>query len=301
MPAQLSKQQVEEYFEKGYTVVEGVLSPEKLRRLREETERIIAQAAGVAENNNVYDLEDSHSPQNPRVRRIKEPHNHFPFFWDLFCDTDITDVLVPLLGENIRVYGAKMNMKAAGYGAPVEWHQDWAFYPHTNDDVLATGLLLDDCDESNGPLMVLPGSHRGPVHDHHADGFFCGAFDPDAAGLDVSPAEMLTGPAGSMTIHHVRAVHGSALNTSNRQRRLLLTEYAAADAFPMVQLKGDYAAYERRMARGVSTREPRVEPVPVRLPLPAAKHQGSIYENQKGSGRRWFQTYEQRSSKTAAE
>ena len=100
-------------------------------------------------------------PTTPRVRRIKEPHRHFRYFWDLFCDPDITDVLVPLLGENIRVYGAKMNMKAAGYGAPVEWHQDWAFYPHTNDDVLATGLLLDDCDASNGPLMCCPAATAG--------------------------------------------------------------------------------------------------------------------------------------------
>lgn len=300
MPVHLSPAQIEQYHEKGYVVVEGVLSPEKLQRLRAETDRIIAEAASVTAHNAIYDLEDSHSPQNPRVRRIKEPHNHFRFFWDLFCDPDITDVLVPLLGENMRIYGAKMNMKAAGYGAPVEWHQDWAFYPHTNDDVLATGLLLDDCDEHNGPLMVVPGSHKGPVYDHHHDGFFCGAFDPDAAGLDVSGAEMLTGPAGSMTIHHVRAVHGSALNTSNRPRRLLLTEYAAADAFPLVNLKGDYDAYESRIARGVSTREPRVEPVPVRLPLPAARNQGSIYENQKGSGRRWFETYGERRT-TAAE
>ncbi len=270
--------------------------------MREETESIIARAGEVSANNDIYDLEDSHSPRNPRVRRIKEPHKHFPFFWDLFCDTDITDVLAQILGENIRIYGAKMNMKAAGYGAPVEWHQDWAFYPHTNDDVLATGLLLDDCDESNGPLMVLPGSHKGPVYDHHdADGFFCGAFNPATVGLDVSPSQMLTGPAGSMTIHHVRAVHGSAMNTSNRQRRLLLTEYAAADAFPMVNLKGSYEDYESRMARGVSTREPRVEPVPVRLPLPAAKHQGSIYENQKATKQRFFQTYEDRQATTAAE
>ena len=296
MGVQLTKQQIEQYFDLGYVVVEGVLSPAKLARLRAETESIIADAASVSQHNAVYDLEDSHSPQNPRVRRIKEPHKHFPYFWDLFCDTDITDVLVPLLGENIRVYGAKMNMKSAGYGAPVEWHQDWAFYPHTNDDVLATGMLLDDCDESNGPLMVLPGSHKGPVYDHHADGFFCGAFDPDASGLDVSPAEMLTGPAGSMTIHHVRAVHGSAMNTGNRQRRLLLTEYAAADAFPMVNMKGSYEEYESRMARGVSTRLPRVEQVPVRLPLPAAKHQGSIYENQKATKQRFFKTFEDRAA-----
>ncbi len=297
MGVQLSKQQIEQYFELGYLVVEGVLRTDKLTRLRQETEAIIARASEIAEHNEIYDLEDSHSAQNPRVRRIKEPHKHFPYFGDLFADSDITDVLVPLLGENIRIYGAKMNMKAAGYGAPVEWHQDWAFYPHTNDDVLATGILLDDCEESNGPLLVVPGSHKGPVYDHHdPDGYFCGAFNPHDQSYDVSQAHMLTGPAGSMSIHHVRAVHGSAMNTSDRPRRLLLTEYAAADAFPLVSRKGSFEDYEARMVRGVSTKTPRLEPVPVRLPLPAARHQGSIYENQKATKQRFFQTFEDRAA-----
>jgi phytanoyl-CoA hydroxylase len=291
MAVRLTEAQVAEYHEKGYIVVPGVLSPEKLARLRAETEAIVAGAAGVAANNDVFDLEETHRSDHPRVRRIKEPHKHFPYFWDLFSDPDITDIVAQLVGPNVRVYGAKMNMKSAGYGAPVEWHQDWAFYPHTNDDVLATGILLDDCDAQNGPLMVVPGSHKGPVYDHHADGFFCGAFNPADAGCDIATAEMLTGPAGSMTIHHVRAVHGSALNTSNRPRRLLLTEYAAADAFPMVNLKGTFEDYEGRMVRGESTATPRVAPVPVRLPLPAAKFQGSIYENQRASKSRFFKTY----------
>ncbi len=292
MAVKLTDAQVCEYHEKGYIVVEGVLSPEKLARLRAETDAIIAEAKDVTANNDIYDLEDSHRPDNPRVRRIKEPFKVKPFFWDLCADPDVTDIVAQLVGPDVRVYGGKMNIKAASYGAPVEWHQDWAFYPHTNDDILATGMLLDDCDESNGPLMVLPGSHKAAVHDHHADGFFCGAFDPAAVGLDVSGAEKLVGPAGSMTIHHVRAVHGSALNTSNRQRRLLLTEYAAADAWPLASMKGDYDAFESRMVRGKSTTRPRLAPVPVRMPYPSAKKQGSIYENQKGAASRYFQTYQ---------
>ncbi|MEQ9125413.1 MAG: phytanoyl-CoA dioxygenase family protein, partial [Alphaproteobacteria bacterium] len=191
-----------------------------------------------------------------------EPFKHNAFFWDLAVDPDVSDIVAQLVGPDVLFYGGKMNIKAAGYGAPVEWHQDWAFYPHTNDDVLATGILLDDCDEQNGPLMVLPGSHKGPVYDHHNEGYFCGAFDPGTAGLDVSGAAKLMGPAGSMTIHHVRAVHGSALNTSNRQRRLLLTEYAAADAWPLTGLRPDFDAFEGRMARGVSSTAPRLAPVP---------------------------------------
>ena len=294
MPVRLTDEQVASYHDNGYLVVENVLSPEKLAELRAETDAIVAAAAGVEASDDLYDLEDSHRPDNPRVRRIKEPYRHNAWFKRHLADSDVTDIVAQLIGPDLRVYGGKMNIKAAGYGAPVEWHQDWAFYPHTNDDVLATGMLLDDCDEDNGPLMVLPGSHKGPVYDHHNDGAFCGAFDPDAAGLDVSSAVKLTGSAGSMTIHHVRAVHGSALNVSNRQRRLLLTEYAAADAWPLANMKGDFDVFEGRMVCGSSTTAPRLAPVPVRMPFPVARAQGSIYENQKGTGRRYFETFEDR-------
>ena len=51
-------------------------------------------------------------------------------------------VLAPardLIGPDLRLHTTKLNMKSANYGAAIEWHQDFAFYPHTNDDVLAIG------------------------------------------------------------------------------------------------------------------------------------------------------------------
>jgi ectoine hydroxylase-related dioxygenase (phytanoyl-CoA dioxygenase family) len=288
----LTKAQVEQYREEGYLVVEGVLDRETLAEARREADRVVAEAGKVAANDEVYDLEDTHSPQNPRVRRIKSPHRFFPFFDALTRNPAIIQCIAPLLGPDIRLHGSKLNMKAAGYGSPVEWHQDWAFYPHTNDDVLATGLYFDDCDEANGPLMVVPGSHKGPVWDHHADGFFCGAMDPDACAVDFASARPLTGPAGSMTIHHVRAVHGSALNRSNRMRRLLLHEYAAADAWPLMGMRDTFEDFvTARIVAGKPTIEPRAVACPIRMPLPPAPHQGSIYENQKGAKRRFFAAY----------
>jgi hypothetical protein len=49
----------------------------------------------------------------------------------------------------------KLNMKSAGFAAPVEWRQDWVFHPHTNDDLAAVGIMLDDCDEDTGPMLVI--------------------------------------------------------------------------------------------------------------------------------------------------
>ncbi len=287
----LTDAEITAYHERGYVVARGVITGEKLEALRRETDTITASAAEITENDNVYDLEDSHSPAEPRLRRIKEPFLRFPFFDALARDPAIIDIVAQLLGPDIRLYGGKMNMKSAGYGAPVEWHQDWAFYPHTNDGVLATGLLLDDCTLANGPLMVIPGSHKGPVHDHHYDGAFCGAINPETADLDTSVAEPLTGAAGDMTLHHVRLVHGSRLNASGRQRRLLLHEYAAADAWPLVGMKGEFDHFYRHMmVRGEPTNVPHCENLPVRLPYPPARSQGSIYENQKGAGRKYFST-----------
>ena len=140
--------------------------------------------------------------------------------------------------------------------------------------------------------MVMPGQHHGPTYDHHADGRFCGAMNPAACDLDFAKAVPLMGPAGSMTIHHVRLVHGSALNRSNRQRRLLLHEYTAADAWPLLGV-ANFEEFNGRMVLGEPTIEPRVVAAPVRMPLPPADHQGSIYENQRGTGRRFFETYEE--------
>jgi hypothetical protein len=97
----------------------------------------------------------------------------------------------------------------------------------------------------------------------------------------------LTGKAGSITVHHVRAVHGSAPNLSPKARRLLLFQYRAADAWPLLGFP-DLTQYDQLMVAGASTLEPRLEAVPVRLPLPPAPNQGSIYENQRGMRTRFF-------------
>jgi ectoine hydroxylase-related dioxygenase (phytanoyl-CoA dioxygenase family) len=285
----LTAAQVEQYRELGYLVVPDVLDRDLLAEVRRAVDAIVADAAKVTEHTEVYDLEDSHSPQAPRVRRIKTPHKHFPFFADLTRSARITAILAQLLGSDIRLHGSKLNMKSAGYGAPVEWHQDWAFYPHTNDDVLATGIYLDDCELENGPMCVVPGTHKGPVYDHHADGYFCGAMDPELEDVGYAKAVPLTGTAGSMTIHHARLVHGSALNTSAKPRRLLLHEYAAADAWPLMGV-ANFAEFNGRMVLGRPTIEPRLAPAPVRMPLPPAPFQGSIYENQKAAAKRFFAT-----------
>jgi phytanoyl-CoA hydroxylase len=137
--------------------------------------------------------------------------------------------------------------------------------------------------------MVLPGSQLGPTYDHHgSDGRFCGAIDPERAGLDFGAAVPLIAKAGCVSFHHARAVHGSAQNRSRQSRNLLLYEFAAADAFPLMG-PGDWDAFNARLLVGSPSVSPRIVDCPVRMPLPPAANQGSIYENQTAIARRYFE------------
>ncbi len=277
------------YRRDGFVVVPDLLGHQQLSELREIIAELVAAAGAVDTHTAVYDLEPGHTPAEPRVRRIKQPHKVHPAFDAVVRSGPVMEVLVALLGPDLRLQGSKLNMKAARYGSPVEWHQDWAFYPHTNDDMLAIGVMLDDMDLENGPLMVVPGSHKGPIWNHHGeDGRFCGLVNPEDIEAEAASAVALTGRAGSMSFHHVRALHGSAFNTSDRSRNLLLYEVAAADAWPLLGV-ADFDDFNRRLLSGRPTVEPRVTSVPVRLPLPPAARQGSIYENQASAARFYFE------------
>ncbi len=280
--------QAAKYRRDGYIVVPDVLDGGELSALRQIIGELVDGSASVDCHTDVYDLEPGHSREAPRVRRIKTPHKVHPAFDKIVRKPEVIDILRTLLGPDIRLYGSKLNMKSAHYGSPVEWHQDWAFYPHTNDDILAIGVMLDDMVMENGPLMVIPGSHAGPIWNHHnEDGVFCGAVDPNDIATETERAVPLVGKAGSMSFHHVRALHGSALNTSDRPRNLLLYEIAAADAWPLVRFT-TLEEFNSRMLAGSPTLTPRLTQVPVRMPFPPAPHQGSIYENQITATRNYF-------------
>jgi ectoine hydroxylase-related dioxygenase (phytanoyl-CoA dioxygenase family) len=284
----ISEQDVQVYRRDGVIVVPDVLDAATLAEVRSVIAELVAGAAKTLEHTDVYDLEPGHTAESPRVRRIKAPQKVHPLFDEIVRSPAVLDILKKLIGPDLRLHGSKLNMKSAHYGSPVEWHQDWAFYPHTNDDILAIGVLLDDTDLSNGPMLVSPGTHTGEVWNHHGDdGHFAGLIDPDTIRSEIERAVPCMGRAGSMSFHHVRALHGSALNTSDRSRNLLLYEVAASDAWPLMGVK-DFDEFNSRLLSGDPVVTPRMANVPVRIPLPPAKRQGSIYETQSAAKKSYF-------------
>lgn len=282
----LSQEQIDFYRENGYLGVENVLADADIADLRRVTDEFVERSRQVTTHDDIFDLEPGHTPDNPRLRRLKSPANHHAVYNHIMHHEGILAIVSQLIGPNLRQNGNKLNMKLPAFGSPVEWHQDWAFYPHTNDDLLAVGVCIDDMTQENGCLLAVPGSHKDRVYDHHYQGRFSGAItEPDFAPDNVAPIEV---KAGGISIHHVRALHASAPNNSSYPRRFLLFQYCAADAWPLLGVS-DLSAFNANMVQGEPTIEPRVTNVPVRMPLPPAERGGSIYENQSVLGRFSFE------------
>jgi ectoine hydroxylase len=292
MTKELKQQQITSYENDGYLVLEHRVPDAIISAIRSEIDRFHDIAKGMTESDDRLDLEDSHTPSSPRIRRVKLPHTQSDTIDGLMRSDHILAPVRELIGQNLRLQTTKLNMKSAGFGAAVEWHQDWAFYPYTNDDVLAVGVMIDDMGEENGPLRIFPGSHKGKIYSHHHNGCFVGAMDLEECGLDINRSVPLMGPAGSISIHHARIVHGSALNTSTKDRRIIFFEIMASDAFPIVGGRGAWDGIEEfdsRILCGEPTLEPRVTACPMRIAAPDAATQGSIYEVQKAMGKRSFE------------
>lgn len=277
----LNQNQIDAYHQNGYLTVKDVFSSAQIAALGQVADEFVEKSRQATDHTDVFDLEPGHSAEHPRLRRLKSPEQHHPTFDQTFRDDHVLDMLEQLIGPAIRHFGSKLNIKGAGFGSAVEWHQDYAFSPRTNDDILVVGVTLDDMDEENGCLLFVPGSHRGPIYNHFQDDVFVGAVsEPDFAPTPVVPVEL---KAGDISIHHCRLLHASRPNTNpDRSRRLYLCQYAAADAWPLKNMPTDLEAYNAFMLRGEPPTEPRWVDVPP-VPTPDVVRPGlggSIYESQ---------------------
>jgi ectoine hydroxylase-related dioxygenase (phytanoyl-CoA dioxygenase family) len=290
----LSQAQREGYFEDGYLVAPSVVGEEVvgedwLRRLNDVTGEFIeaSREAGPVGQNAVkdrrFDLEPDHSRAAPRIRRLNAPVELHETYWEFASSGPLADVAEDLLGPNFKFHHSKLNFKWSGGGEEVKWHQDIQFWPHTNYDVLTIGVYLQDVEHAMAPMGVVPKSHQGPLFDlYAADGTWTGNIrDADLTEVDVASAAYLKGPAGSITVHNCRSVHGSAPNMSDRPRPLLLCAYSAADAIPITNLTAG-ARRSETIIRGEPARWARFDSRPCLMPPDWSKRGGykSIFADQ---------------------
>jgi ectoine hydroxylase-related dioxygenase (phytanoyl-CoA dioxygenase family) len=281
----LTLAQREFYFENGYLLLERIVPEEWIERLRAVTDEMIEKSRAVTESDAVWDLEKGHTAEAPRLRRLSSPNDQHPAYWEYASQSIVPDIVADLVGPDVKFHHSKLNFKWARGGEEVKWHQDIQFWPHTNYSPLTVGTYIYDCGEDQGPLGVIAGSHAGPLHDQYGeDGNWVGCLSgADAAALDPAKAVYLGGPAGSLTVHNCRTVHGSKPNRSDEGRPLLLNVYASADAMPYTH-NPLYSRYDQRIVRGRPARWAHHDPRPCQVPPDWSGGYTSIFALQQKEG-----------------
>lgn len=268
----LSRAQIEAYCANGYAFVENALTRDQLDALlrdfdawveesREHREPYGETLAGRAR----FDLEVDHSPERPALRRVASPVEVSDAYLGVMRDNRALDAVAQLIGPNVAFNNSKINAKHPGSATEVRYHQDFMFQPHTNEDLITVLFFLNPVTPENGPLDVVPGTHRADLFDHWHDGVYTGTVSPETEAAHVGDAVAVHGPAGSACLMHTRLLHGSAPNRSDRPRTLFISEYRAEDSKPL-QVNHIPSRYDGEVVRGVRTNRVRCSSYEMEFP-----------------------------------
>jgi ectoine hydroxylase-related dioxygenase (phytanoyl-CoA dioxygenase family) len=241
MSAILTDAQIAAFRARGCVTVPGAARPGQIAAINADLAAWIAESRAhpgpfgeTIDGRARFDVQPGHSAETPALRRVQSPTEVSEACLDVLTGSPMIDMLADLIGPDLRFHHAKINCKLPGSDTVVDWHQDFLFDPHSNDDLVTCLMFLGDVTAENGPLLTVPGSHKGPLRSLWHDGVFTGAVDAETARACDRDAVAHVGPAGSVCFMHCRTLHASRANRSDRPRNLFIAAIAAADAVPLV-------------------------------------------------------------------
>ncbi len=270
--AALTQDQKDQFWRDGILVVEDAVTPEELEKLRkvftgwvEESRHHDDDYGETLDGRARFDLEPGHTAEAPALRRVQSPEEISDVYAYVMRNARTVDVVAELIGPAIRFHHGKVNSKLPGAATKVKFHQDFTFQPMTNDDLITALLFVDEVTLENGPLEVVPGSHKGPLHSLWHDGVFTGAVADEVVDEHQDRIIKCTGKAGSVCLMHSSLLHGSAPNLSDRPRTLYIATYYAEDA---IELSPNAlpSTYTHELVRGVPSGRVRCTAYEMQLP-----------------------------------
>lgn len=268
-PNVLTARQREGFFAQGYLCLPEFVPRATLGRLRAASDAAVARTRSLVASNMDFSLDPDHTPEAPRPSRLYRASDEDPSFWEYASSPPLTDLAADLVGPDVRYRESYINYKCARSAMTVHWHQDLAFFPHTNRSVITTITYTEDVTPEMGPLMVVPESHSGEVFDHYdGSGEFKGRIcEADLARLPLGKALSLPGPAGTVIVIDGGMVHGSDRNRSASLRPVLIIGYSAADAFPYTEMSPQHSdRHIWQIVRGHRPLYAHHEPIRVKVP-----------------------------------
>jgi ectoine hydroxylase-related dioxygenase (phytanoyl-CoA dioxygenase family) len=239
----LTDEEARSYAEDGFFIRERVFNAAEIDELCAAVECCAARAAAAARaDGERYEIDGNryceasgstiqfeHQPGSETIRVI-EPFHHLHERIDrLIDDRRFVEPARDLIGEDrISLFTDKLNLKRPAEGSGFRWHQDSPYWAHFFRDVERLPnlmLCLDDANEANGCLRLIPGSHRHGMLPGLEGRGVLGPLFTDPRFFDESRQVPAIMAAGSMLFFAASTVHGSEPNESTECRRALLFTY----------------------------------------------------------------------------
>ena len=248
---QLTEEQLSFYHEQGYLLIPGCFPRAEMETLRAELPKIFAEDSlrrVVEKNRNV-------------VRSVYGSHLHNETFDILSRHPRLVLPTKQILDSDVYVYQFKVNAKASFNGDVWEWHQDYIFWRREDgmpqDRVTSVAIFIDDVTEFNGPLFLIPGSHREGMIENLVPDRVAGkaseAYQGSPAWINNLTADLKyslnkeiiaklvdkygivspKGPSGSILFFHGNLVHGSTNNISPFDRVAVIVTFNSTENVPV--------------------------------------------------------------------
>lgn len=231
----LSEDQVREFDERGFLFFDSFFS-------KDEMDGFIKELQDYEEDEDLKLSEGTIlEPGKEEIRSIFGIHEISERFDRLTRDPHLLKITQQLLDSEVYIHQSRINYKPGFKGKGFNWHSDFETW-HSEDGMprmrcLSCSIVMTDNNEFNGPLMLIPGSHkyfipcvgRTPENNYKESLKIQDLGVPDGASLtqlmDDNFIESPKGPAGSLIIFECNTLHGSNANMSCWPRSNLFFVY----------------------------------------------------------------------------
>lgn len=226
--APLTEAQMQFYSDKGYLVLKDLFSPAEVAGLQ-------AVSAALRSGQTAVTAEDKITePGSDAIRTVFRLDRHNALFDRLARDSRIAGIVRLLLDDDLYLHQSRLNYKPGFTGKEFYWHSDFETW-HAEDGMprmraVSASVLLSDNDALNGPLMLIPGSHRTFVtcagetpennHQNSLKKQEIGVPSQDSLTrmVDAHGIDFATGTAGTVILFDCNTLHGSNGNITPRAR-----------------------------------------------------------------------------------
>lgn len=224
----LTEKQVHSYEQKGFLQVKGLFSPEEVDSFTRELNRLTMKDEVRSAPWTISE------PDSGAVRSIFRIHDLSPVFAKLCRDPRILGVAQYLLNDDVYIHQSRVNLKPGFQGKEFYWHSDFETW-HVEDGIprmraISVSIALTDNTPFNGPVMLIPGSHRYFIscegttpRENYKDSLKVQKTGvPDQTSLEHlvgdGGIEAPCGPAGSVLFFECNTMHGSNSNITPHPR-----------------------------------------------------------------------------------